>query len=273
MKFFRKKTLWYILYSIFITVLFLYLLFPGELVRSRLQGFFQSAGYAVKSSALRASFPLGLKLKDLSINPLARPGRFLQIRAIDVQYSLRSIIRKGTYFNLSGKAYDGSFSGNIGIPSLKKPYPPSEAELNFKNLDLLKFALIGNELGRQIAGKASGALNYSADSAGKITAGALRMNIAGGTYPLAQPFLGINKIDFKLGEIQAVFQNGGINLERLELSGGQINCLLTGNIIPADILTQSRLNLSGTMEIVGKDKVKMKVTIGGTLANPVFKYN
>lgn len=273
MNFLRKKTLWYILYGIIITVLFLYLLFPGELVRSRLQGFFQSAGYSVKLSALRASFPLGLKLKDVSINPVARPGRFLQIRMIAVQYSLLSFARKSTYFSLSGKAYDGSFSGNIAIPSLKKPYPPSEVKLNFKKLDLLKFALISNELGRQIAGKASGTLNYSTDGAGKIIAGALKISINGGTYPLDQPFLGINKIDFTLGEIQAVFQKESINLERLELSGGQINCSLAGNIIPADILTQSRLDLSGTMEIVGKDKVKMKVTIGGTLANPVFKYN
>lgn len=273
MNFLRKKTLWYIIYGILITGLFFYLLFPGELVRSRLPGFFQSAGYVVKSSALRASFPLGLKLKDVSINPVARPGRFLQIRTIDVQYSLLSFARKGTYFSLSGNAYDGSFSGNIAIPSLKKPYPPSEAKLNFKKFDLLKFALISNEMGRQIAGKARGFLNYSTDSAGKISAGELRMHIAGGTYPLAQPFLGINKIDFTFGEIQAVFQNESINLKRLELSGGQINCSLTGNIIPETILTQSRLDLSGTMEIVGKDKVKMKVTIGGTLSNPVFKYN
>ena len=34
----------------------------------------------------------------------------------------------------------------------------------------------------------------------------------------------------------------------------------------------SQLNLNGVMEILGQNKVKMNITIGGTLANPIFRY-
>jgi hypothetical protein len=58
----------------------------------------------------------------------------------------------------------------------------------------------------------------------------------------------------------------------METFGPQINCFLKGEITPALDFRNSQLNLNGTMEILGKDKVKMKVTVGGTLANPLVRY-
>ena len=61
-------------------------------------------------------------------------------------------------------------------------------------------------------------------------------------------------------------------MEKLEISGSQINCFLKGEITLADDFKLSQLNLNGVMEISGQNKVKMNVTIGGTLANPIFRY-
>jgi hypothetical protein len=93
-----------------------------------------------------------------------------------------------------------------------------------------------------------------------------------GSYLLAEPFLGVAKIDFDRGEIQAQLKNGILILEKIETFGPQINCSLKGEITPAADFKNSQLNLNGTIEILGKDKVKMKVTIGGTLANPAMRY-
>jgi hypothetical protein len=40
----------------------------------------------------------------------------------------------------------------------------------------------------------------------------------------------------------------------------------------ADDFKLSQLNLNGVIEILGPNKAKMNVTIGGTLTNPIFRY-
>src|SRR4030066_952716 len=104
MKFLRKKILWYMLYGISITVVFLYLLFPGDLVKSKLENSANSADFNIKSSSLRASFPLGVKLKNVTLSSSAfEHGPFFQGESLDLQYSLLNLIRKNIYFGLSGR--------------------------------------------------------------------------------------------------------------------------------------------------------------------------
>jgi hypothetical protein len=61
-------------------------------------------------------------------------------------------------------------------------------------------------------------------------------------------------------------------MEKLEIVGNQMNCFLKGEITLADDFKLSQLNLNGVMEILGTNKAKMNVTIGGTLTNPIFRY-
>lgn len=273
MKILRSRSLWFALYGIVITFLFLYLLFPGQLVKSRLESAASSAGFTLRASSLYASFPLGVKMKSVTLeNGALAPGPLFQGETLDVQYSWRSLLDKNTHLGLRGNAYSGSFQGSIAVPSLERFYPPAKAKVDFENIDLQKVGLLKGKMGREIFGKARGFLNYTKGAGGNIEAGSLNMLISAGAYPLAEPFLGIEKIDFETGLIQAAFKDGSIVLEKVEILGGRINCLLAGDIIPADNFAQSRLNLRGTIEVAGKDKIKMQVTISGTMANPVFKY-
>jgi uncharacterized protein involved in outer membrane biogenesis len=93
-----------------------------------------------------------------------------------------------------------------------------------------------------------------------------------GTYLLAEPFLGLKQIEFDRGEIKAQFKNGSMKLEKLEIAGNQIIFFIKGEITLADDFKLSQLNLNGVLEIPGQNKAKMNVTIGGTLANPIFRY-
>lgn len=273
MKFFRGKKLLFILYAIVVTILFLYLLFPGQLLKNRLESAASSAGFTLKSSSLHASFPLGIKLKNVTISSSSPAEIFFQrAEELNVQLNLSSIFRSRTLINFDGKAYGGNFSGTAGIISFNQAYPPAEGNLSFKNIELKKLNFIGDKLGKTISGKAQGSVKFSTDKLGRITGGNVKIFLTGGTYPLTNPFLGLNKIDFENVDIQAEIKNGKINLQRFEVLGGQINCLLNGEIIPQKDLINGRLNLTGTMEVAGKNKIKMRIIISGTVANPVFNY-
>jgi len=269
----KKKTLWFTLYGIFITVVFLYLLFPSDIVQSRLEDAVHSSGFILKMETLRPSLPLGLKMKDTTISSASSVNIPFQGDLLDLQLNPLSFFQKHTYLGLSGKAYGGKFDGRVGLASLSQMYPPKEGNLNFQNIDLTRYAFIKTLLGREITGGARGNLSYiSAKEISGKGYGTIALFLTKGTYPLAEPFLGLKRIEFDRGEIKAQLKNGSLKMEKLEISGPQINCFLKGEITLADDFKLSQLNLTGVMEISGQNKVKMNVTIGGTLTNPIFRY-
>ena len=121
-----KKTLWFTLYGIFITVVFLYLLFPSDIVQSRLEDAVNSSGFILKMESLRPSLPLGLKLKDITISSASSADIPFQGDLLDLQLNPLSFFQKHTYLGLSGRAYGGDFDGRIGLASLSQIYPPVE---------------------------------------------------------------------------------------------------------------------------------------------------
>jgi type II secretion system protein N len=268
----KKKALWFTLYGIFITVVFLYLLFPSNIAKSRLEEAVNSSDFILKTESLRPSLPLGIKMKNVTIS--SSPANiYFQGDLLDLQFNPFSFFQKNKHIGLSGSAYGGNFAGRFGLASFSKIYPPEEGNLKFQNIDLARYAYIKTLLGREITGKASGNWTHAFNNvAGRNLSGTIALFLTKGTYSLAEPFLGLNRIDYDRGEIQAQLKNGVIRLEKLQIFGPQINCFLNGEITITDDFKNSQLNLNGTMEILGKDKVKMKVTIGGTLANPVMRY-
>jgi type II secretion system protein N len=270
MRLLKKKGLWFTGYGIFITMVFLYLLFPGELIKSRLEDSINSADFIIKSVSLDPALPLGIKLKNVTISSPAQEFILFQGELLDLQLNLLSFFSKNTYVGLSGKAYDGSFDGRAGFVSLAKVYPPVEVILNFENIEIGK--LYKSDPGKSFTGRVRGTLTCITDEAGRNTSGSLMLFFKNGSYPLAEPFLGMTRIDFDRGEIQAQLKNGIFKLEKMDTFGPQINCSLKGDVTPAADFRNSQLNLNGTIEILVKDKVKMKVTISGTLANPSVRY-
>jgi type II secretion system protein N len=269
----KKKALWFTLYGIFITVVFLYLFFPSDIVKSRLEESVNSPDFIVKMESLRPSLPLGLKLKNITISSASSANIPFQGDLLDLQFNPLSFFQKHTYIGLSGRAYGGDFDGRFGLSSLSQIYPPIEGKLNFKNIDLVKYDLVKTLLRKEVTGKASGVWTYiSTGEVSKNPSGTITLFLTRGTYPLAETFLGLNRIEFDRGEIQAQLKNGSIKMEKMEISGPQINCFLKGDITLADDFKNSQLNLNGVMEISGQNKAKMNITIGGTLDNPIFRY-
>ncbi|HUN54489.1 MAG TPA: type II secretion system protein GspN [Smithella sp.] len=269
----KEKSLWFILYGIFVTFVFLYLLFPSDIAISRLEEAANSSDLILKMDSLRPALPFGFKMKNINIS--SSPANiYFQGERLDLQFNPFSIFQKNKTIGLAGSAYGGNFSGRFGLASYSKIYPPEEGKLKFQNIDLAKYAFIRTWMGREVTGRASGIWTHAFNSSGpgRNLSGTIALSLIKGTYALTEPFLGLNKIDFDRGEINAQLKNGVIRLEKLQISGPQIDCFLSGEIALADDFKNSQLNLNGEMTLSEKKSVKMKITIGGTLINPVFRY-
>ncbi|HPE06784.1 MAG TPA: hypothetical protein PLW50_03590, partial [Smithellaceae bacterium] len=146
-------------------------------------------------------------------------------------------------------------------------------KINFQNIDLARYSPTGFPLFKGMTGLARGSTFYVMnDGTIQNSVGKLSLYLSRGAYPLPEPFLGMSRIEFDRGEIQAQLRNGSVMLEKFEINGKQINCFLNGSILLADRVEESRLNIKGVMEIAGKSKIKMNVTVDGTLAHPSFRY-
>ncbi len=274
MRFLKNRMLWLTIYAIGVTFVFLYLLFPSSLVLQQLEASADSAGFNLKAGFLRPSLPLGIKLKDLTVRLAPTPADvFFQGELLDLQVSPVSIFQKHKTIHFKGKAYSGSVDGHAGFLSLAQMNLPAEGKINFQNIDLARYSPTGFLLFKGMTGLARGSAFYVMnDAAIQNAVGKLSLYLSRGAYPLPEPFLGMNRIEFDRGEIQAQLKNGSVALDKFEIYGAQMNCFLNGSISLADRIDESRLNLKGVLEIAGKNKIKMNVTVGGTLANPLFRY-
>lgn len=274
MRFLKNKILWLAIYAIGITGVFLYVLFPSELVLQKLEVSAGSAGFVLKAGALHPSLPLGIKLKDLTLRPAKTPvDIFFQGELLDLQVSPVSIFRKHKTIHFRGKAYSGKFDGSAGFLSFTRTNMPAEGKINFQHIDLARYSPSGFPLFKGMTGLARGSAFYVTDDAtSQKPVGKLSLYLSRGAYPLPEPFLGVSRIEFDRGEIQAQLKNGSVTLEKFEIYGAQMNCFLNGDISLADRVDESRLNLKGVLEIAGKNKIKMNITVGGTLARPLIRY-
>ena len=274
MRILKHKVLWLTLYAIGITGVFLYLLFPSKPALEHVEALTSGSEYTVKADALNPSLPLGFKFRNLTVQSSGPAADVLfQGEALDLQFNPVSLLGKYRTVYFSGRAYGGQFDGNAGFASLAKPAMPAEGTISFKNIDLSKLQRQSLSITKGMTGTIKGALAYAAGKDGKPgSAGKLAVYLTRGAYPLPEPFLGVNKIEYDRGEIQAQIKETTVKLDKFEFYGAQVNCFLTGDVQLADRMDQSRLNLKGTLEIAGKAKIKMNVTVEGTLANPSFRY-
>lgn len=274
MRFLKSKVLWMTIYAIGVTFIFLYLLFPSSLVLQQLEASADSAGLNLKAGFLRPSLPLGIKLKDLTVRlaPTSADA-FFQGELLDLQVSPVSIFQKHKTIYFKGKAYNGNVDGHAGFLSLAQMSLPAEGKINFQNIDLARYSPTGFFLFKGMTGLARGSAFYVMnDAVIQNSVGKLSLYLSRGAYPLTEPFLGMSRIEFDRGEIQAQLKNGSVTLDKFEIYGAQMNCFLNGSILLADRVDESRLNLKGVLEIAGKNKIKMNITVGGTLARPSFHY-
>jgi type II secretion system protein N len=270
MSFLKKKTLWFGIYGFFITLVFLYLLFPSDIAKSKIEQPVHPAGLILKTESLKPSLPFGFKMNKVSLRSVSPATVYFQGDVLDLQFSPLNILRNNKNIGLKGKAYGGIFSGRFSLDSLSTPGWPQAGRLDFENINIGTYALLKNFTGKDINGKARGSWTFNKSRSGNIT-GTLTLIINNGSYALAEPFLGLNRIDFDRGEMKAQIENGKMKLENLQISGRQIDCLLNGEITLADDFKNSQLDLNGEMAISDK-KVKMNINISGTLANPILRY-
>ena len=102
--------------------------------------------------------------------------------------------------------------------------------------------------------------------------GNIEFTLTNGTYPLLESFFGFDRIDFNKVDAKISIRNGALKIIGLTLKGEKISCTLKGNILPADDIRDSQIDLTGTIEVPVENNKRVTLAISGTLGNPKTKF-
>lgn len=265
----------YILAGIAMLLILLCLRFPGEALTNYMEAV-AAARYPQASlsiDAIRPSIPPGLAFSGITVAVRDRPDAILHADRLSVRPGGLSLLGGRFAILMAAEGYGGEMEGRVDFSRLFSLQGPLSATVSLRDIRIEKCAWLREALARQITGTLKGSVAFSGTAeALKNGTGNVDFTLTNGTYPLQESFLGMEKIDFSRVEGKASFRNGALKITQLTLSGDKLRCSLKGNILLADDLRDSQIDLNGTIELPAQGNKRVALTIGGTLGNPKSRF-
>lgn len=271
----NRALLGYIMAGVAMLVLLLYIRFPGEAVTNYLKAVaaVRSPGMLLSIDTAQPAVPPGVELVNVTAGFRGRPEATLHADLLAVRPGWLSLFRGRFAFLLAAEGYGGEARGRVDYADLFSLQGPLSAEANFREIRIEKCAWLRDALARQITGTLKGSVSFSG-TAGALNNGTgnLDFTLTNGTYQLLESLLGFDKIDFSKVDAKISFRNNAMKITGLTLNGEKLRISLKGNILFADEIRESQIDLNGTIEIPLQNNKRVTMAIGGTLGNPKTKF-
>ncbi|MDA8126954.1 MAG: type II secretion system protein GspN [Deltaproteobacteria bacterium] len=265
----------YLLAALIMLPILLYLRFPGEAVRDYIKAsvaarFPQSLP---SLGAVRPSFLPGLAIENVTVGFRGRPEAALHADGLTVRPEALALLRGRFALLLTAEGYGGRAQGRIDYTRLFSFTGPYKAQVDFRDVRVEKCGWLTDALSRRITGTLKGTVALTgAPQTAETGTGNLDFTLTGGSYPLLENLLGFEKLDFAKVEGKTSYRNGALRITQLILTGETLRLSLKGNILLAELTRDSRLDLTGTVEIPAQNNKRVAIAIGGTLGNPTTKF-
>ena len=174
---------------------------------------------------------------------------------------------------LAAEGYGGEIRGRVDFADIFSLKGPLSAEVNIREIRIEKCAWLRDVLARQITGTLKGSASFSgaAESLENGT-GNIDFTLTNGTYQLLESLFGFERIDFNKIDAKISLRNGAMKIAGLTLNGEKLRISLKGNILLADDILESRIDLNGSIEIPMQGNKRATLAISGTLGNPKTKF-
>jgi len=284
-----SRILLYMIYGVLLTAVLLYIRFPTDKFRSfceqQIEQTFNASNCSIKR--IHYSFPVSVVFEKVQI--IKPSGEQQSVFTID-QFKFRPGIRFWKTFKLFGDLYSGTLRATLGLDRDKKSYNLTDIVIN--NLNLNEILKDQGIVDRKITGSLGGSGKYSVEWKTPTTGvGKGRIEVKTGQIEVLQPILSLTAIDFNRINLD-ISVGKQIQLQQGKLKGKNLNANFEGSLNVMDSLLVSRVRLSGLLEpnraflqshpmeakMVKQYEKRYKKSslpfkIGGTVANPTFRFS
>ncbi len=268
-------TFGYAAFAVATLILFLYLRFPDDILIRYLvwSASAMNPDQILHIDSAKPVIPPGLTFTNVTLGFRNHPRSTIQADAITIRPGYLSLLSGRTAFAFAANACGGAIRGQADTNHFLSFQGPIDWKLAADGLDIGKITYLKDRLGRQITGQFKGTMTFSGQLPSFFNgAGSLDFALINGSYPLPEPFLGFDRLDFKSAEALVHLKNGILTITKLKMTGDKVNGDLSGAITldKADI-NRSEINLNCTFELPPQNK-NISIILTGTLGKPRIRY-
>jgi type II secretion system protein N len=251
----HKRWLGYILYSLLLTGVLLYVLFPSNAFRDYLVASVEKGNpdWSLSIETLEPTLTLGMKVLGMKVSLKGEPeGTIFEAERVLIRPGLWSLLHGEPKLSFKGLAYGGGFKGRalFGEGRLEGPLA---LNLELKDMHIEKHKDLLQMIGRRIEGGVNGTLTYTGKAGSPMEGeGEADLRLSSGEVTLLQPLFGLQAIDFDELWVKLLLRNRQLELNRAELKGPNLRGTVSGRVILRRELMQSGLDLKGTVEPLGE---------------------
>jgi len=184
-----------------------------------------------------------------------------------------------------GQTLEGRFSGRAEIGK-DKTSDQLSIETDFSDIQIGRIPALQGLSDRKIAGRLEGSLLHSGEGPDSITR--IAATLFDGEVELLTPIPNLDSIAFRTLTADLILDGGGLQVERCEFVGSQVEGHLLGTIRLQKPFGESRIDLKGRLRpqpefmsdlrkvipegLLPRKRIRngFPITLKGTLASPVF---
>lgn len=264
----------YLLAGVAMLTLFLYLRFPGEAVTEMIEA--EAARYPglmLSIETTRPAIPPGVALENVKAHLRGRPEATLHADRIAIRPGWLSLLQGRAALVLAAEGYGGYLNGQLEYVNPFSVKGPLSGQIDTREIRIEKSAWLRELLDGRVTGtlKGSAAFSGAAESLRNGT-GNIDFSLTNGSFQLVERLLDFDRIDFNRVDAKVSFRNGALKVSGLTLNGEKVRISLKGNILLAEDVRESQLDLNGSIEIPAQGNKRLMLSIGGTLGNPKTKF-
>lgn len=245
-----KKYFGYAFYIILLTVGLLFYRFPSDAYRDYFQTITNNINpqFLLLIEKIHPSFPFGLNLLRPKLSLRADPNiRVFIAENLFIRPDLRSFLKEESIYYFDCLAYDGDLKGNIRFTKTGTKTPFSTS-IELENICIDDFSRLSDLIEGNIRGILGGSITYGGNYNFLIDGiGEANLRISDGHMEFLYPILSFKSIDFDEILIKMSLGNRAIDIASVELKGQVIHGALSGTVSLKKEVSQSRLNLKGTI--------------------------
>ena len=256
----------YTLYALVAFGIFVYVLFPYDLLQQRLVEWVSQEGVQLVLTRLRPAFPPGLRAEDirLQVDQLSPSAATLHINTLRVQPDWLALLARKMHLRFEAKLYSGRLEGDAHYAKVEGT-PVWDIKTRFTDLDVAQHALLRKDDKAFIRGRLSGDSAVALTSDGQVQEGSVNMRVQSMALIGAQGWqLQLQReiaCDTLQGELKTTAKQGGTVL--LTCQGKDLVLEGRGTVGWKTPLTDSQLNMRG--QVRSEEAYKQEVELLATL--------
>ncbi len=241
----------YIIYTLMMIMLFLYLLFPVQQFKSFSTDLINRLfpGHVTTADSWHYQFPLTLVVTNLQLQAKKQVIEADKANIILQQTTITpSLSSRGTAFRLNITAYGGTHQATLEFDRRRKIV--SLPTIEIEELDLAKLSWLQNQARRDISGILTATGSYAGKEGRGLSGGTGqgKVQLTNGTIKLLYPILSLETIDVENGDTIIELQDQKLLLTEGQFSGEELEGTFTGQVgLRGASMADMQLDLSGTL--------------------------